>query len=80
MKGLWSVERRCYTTNRWVPIAGAAGLKSYARGWYDALTSMTPRPGYRLVDDKDQERSRDVGSKLRYDTRVEPISGSDQEE
>ena len=33
----------------WARVVGSQGLRSYAYGWYDALTSFYPRPAYRLV-------------------------------
>jgi hypothetical protein len=33
----------------WHFITGSEGNRSYALGWYHALTSMYPRPAYALV-------------------------------
>ena len=35
-------------TGQWADVAGAGGAKGYVRGWYDALTSLLPRPAYRV--------------------------------
>lgn len=47
--GYWHVQRLSENLGRWVRVGGSAGGRSYAAGWFDALTSFLPRPAYRLV-------------------------------
>lgn len=55
MIGLWTVERQL-SSGIWIVVQGSGGRKSYAQGWYDALTSFHPRPAYRLIDDTNKVR------------------------
>lgn len=47
-------QRKNYWVDRlgtlgWHFVGGSFGNKSYASGWYDALTGFIPRPAYRLM-------------------------------
>ena len=54
LPGIWKVERHMPESNRWSRVTGAAGNKSYATGWFHALTALLPHPRYRLVNSKSE--------------------------
>lgn len=35
--------------DQWTVVTGSEGNRSYAQGWYHALTSFLPHPAYRFV-------------------------------
>lgn len=45
---MYLVQRRGHD-GTWRGVVGSAGNRSYARGWYDAVTSYLPRPAYRFA-------------------------------
>ena len=47
--GSYQVWRQRKTGGFW-PVIGSEGNKSYALGWYHALTSFIPRPAYKITD------------------------------
>lgn len=47
----WYIMRHSHCCG-WLPLLDSVGNRSYATGYYNALTSFIPRPAYRLINNK----------------------------
>lgn len=45
--------------DKWFDVVGSGGQRGYSYGWFDALSSLIPRPSYRILkEDKVIEESK----------------------